>query len=702
MSGLTILTFGGFEVWRGSRRLADFESWKVRTLAAYLVGHHGRSVPRDRVAALLWPDRGADAARRNLRQALYNLRSTVEGVGDDRTFVSDARSVRFAPSRECWLDLEAFETALDGHAGDGEPSKLAEAVRLYRGEFLAGVQAGESLELEEWLVQEQERLRDAAVAALRELVDHYLATGAYSLGIHHARRLLRIDPLSEETHRKLMRLYALSGRRSRAVAQFQELRKLLDRELGVAPLAESEALYHEIREARVAAPAPPARSGFVGPALPLVGRERELTRLRHDWEAVLQGRGRVSWIEGEEGAGTTRLARSTLSALGVGDRATVLLGRHFDLAPRTAYAGLREAVEGVVRHEAEAAERLAAEAFGEDLRTLSSLAPPIADLIPSLDRPAPTPPDPLELAAVLGRTLPLAARPRRPGAGPTACVLFLEDLHRADPESLAVLDALGDLVRDQPVWVFLTASLPTPDRVARGRSARPGEGTGETIELHRLGEEATAKIAGALVQGHQVGELTGLLLHQSGGLPLAAAETVNLLWDRRLLQPREGGWALTGARPAASSEGPGPALPDLVEARFGELPPSTRRLVALASVVGPRFDVATLCAVEGEDPRVVEANLQLLVERWWLRLHLGYWADSRQDRDLALWTARSPNATFEFSHEAVRRSVYGILGADRRRSLHRKVLRAFSRSTEGCAEATLLYHAARAREPAQG
>lgn len=70
MSGLTILTFGGFEVWRGSRRLADFESWKVRTLCAYLVAHRGRGVSRDKLAGLLWPDRGAERARRNLRQAL--------------------------------------------------------------------------------------------------------------------------------------------------------------------------------------------------------------------------------------------------------------------------------------------------------------------------------------------------------------------------------------------------------------------------------------------------------------------------------------------------------------------------------------------------------------------------------------------------------------------------------------------------------
>lgn len=695
MSGLTILTFGGFEVWRGSRHVADFESWKVRTLLAYLVGHRGRSLSRDRLAALLWPDRGSAPARRNLRQALYNLRTLIEDGGRSHV-ISDGRSVRFDPSGECWIDVEVFEKALEAHADPAGPTTLAEAVRLYRGDFLAGIQAGESLELEEWLIQEQERLRDAAVAALRELVDHYLGTGGYSLGIHHARRLLQIDPLSEETHRKLMRLYALSGRRSRAVTQFEEVRELLDRELGVAPLPESEALYREIREARLAPPAPPPRPEPAGPVLPLADRGRELARLRKDWESVVRGRGRVSWIEGEEGVGTSRLARAALSVLGVVERGTILLGRHFGLGPSIPYAGLREALDGALRHEAEAAERLAAEASEDDLRTLSALSPQVSEAVPRLRRRSPARPEPLELAAALGRTLPLMAPRRRPGSGPGATVLFLDDVTRADPETLTVLDALGDLVRARAIWVLLTASSPPPGPGAPpGAGSRPGEETGETIELGRLGSEAIAEVARALVGEPQAPELTALLERQSRGLPLMAVEVVNLLWDLELLQPRGARWTLTDAV-AGSGGFPADGLEEVVEARFQRLPPSARRLVALAAVLGPRFDVATLCAVEGEDPRVVEASLHLLFERWWFRLHLGYWADSRQDRDLTLWTGRARATSFEFAHEAVRRAVYGLLEPHRRRSLHRQVHRALERRLDSEDEPILDYHDANA------
>jgi DNA-binding SARP family transcriptional activator len=672
LSRLTILTFGGFEVRREDRRLADFESWRTRALAAFLITHRGQAFSRDRLANLLWPEIDAETARRNLRQALYNLRSTLESPDAPPRVTTDGGSVRFE-LRDGWLDLEAFEAALATRPGDGEPTALAEAVRLYRGDFLSGLRVGESLELEEWLIQEQERLREAVVASLRALVDHYLGTGGYSAGVYYARRLLALDPLSEETHRKLMRLYALSGRRSRALSQYQELREVLARELDVEPLAETEALYREMRAGTVAIPAAPLPVDPVGPVVPLVGRNREMARLREAWQAVARGRGRITLIEGEEGVGKTRLIRAALHRLGVGERATVLMGRHFRDEPGAALSGLRQALEGAVGNEAEATARLLDEASDDDLRVLARVSGRLRELAPRL-RPegeASTPPGPEELAGTLSRTLPLLGRSIRPGAASGPTVLYLDDVDGADAASLAALTELARRLERSPVWLLLSSNAPAD-----------GEATGELSELRALADRidllaldrpALEEVAVALVGKGAAGELAELLAQRCGGHPLLCSELVNLLWDRGVLAPRASGWALTRPLAEAVAELPAVSVDEVIRARFRELPPSARRLVALAAVAGPRFDVPTLCAVEGEDERVVETTLRLLLERWWLRLHLSYWADSRRDRDLTLYTGHGRGSTFEFGHERVRRAILGLLAPDRRSSLRERV-----------------------------
>src|SRR5207344_2041352 len=94
-------------------------------------------------------------------------------------------------------------------------------------------------------LQELEGDLEAAVASLRTLLEH--------------------DPADEAAHRDLMRLYALLDRRLPALRQFERLRTVLGRELGVEPSDESEQLYRQILEGRME---PAARTMAVMAAQP--------------------------------------------------------------------------------------------------------------------------------------------------------------------------------------------------------------------------------------------------------------------------------------------------------------------------------------------------------------------------------------------------------------------------------------------------
>src|SRR5262249_28371497 len=62
--------------------------------------------------------------------------------------------------------------------------------------------------------------------------------------------LIAADPLLEEGHVRLMRLYALAGRRADAMRQYEHLRE----ELGDEPGPEAQRLYEEVRARQTSEP----------------------------------------------------------------------------------------------------------------------------------------------------------------------------------------------------------------------------------------------------------------------------------------------------------------------------------------------------------------------------------------------------------------------------------------------------------------
>jgi predicted ATPase len=122
---------------------------------------------------------------------------------------------------------------------------------------------------------------------------------------------LDLEPWWEEAHQQLMRLLALSGRRSEALAQYHRCRRLLAEELNVAPSPETTDLYEQIREGNLAgtAPSPQRRPGpthnlplATGPFL---GRESEVAEIL---DCLQDPACRLLTLVGAGGMGKTRLA----------------------------------------------------------------------------------------------------------------------------------------------------------------------------------------------------------------------------------------------------------------------------------------------------------------------------------------------------------------------------------------------------------
>ena len=258
MAHLTISVLGELQVLIDDVPIQSFESDKVRALLAYLVVEADRSHSREGLIGLLWPDSPEEAARHNLRQALFNLRLVLgDHIAKPPYLLITRNEIQFNRDSDYTLDLDQFNTYFAAWEGNQNREKedapsllhqLEEMAKLYRGEFLQHFFIGDSGEFEDWIVVQRETLRQHMMDALTHLANEFELRADFQTARRYAARQLELDPWHEEAHCQIMRVLALAGQRSAALAQYETCRRVLAEELGVAPAPETTALYQQIRE----------------------------------------------------------------------------------------------------------------------------------------------------------------------------------------------------------------------------------------------------------------------------------------------------------------------------------------------------------------------------------------------------------------------------------------------------------------------
>jgi DNA-binding SARP family transcriptional activator len=293
MAQLALSLLGPLQVSLDGVPAAGFESQKGRALLAFLSLEAERPHARDALAGLLWPNQPDQHARKNLRQALANLRQTL---GDKRAtppYLHITRdTIQFNRASNHQLDVLAFcdhLAACDQHRHRHPETcrtcarRLQQVAALYRGTFLDQFFLDDSAAFEEWMLLKREWLHARALAALTQLAGYHERRAEYGLAQQHARRQLALDPWHEAGHRQLMRVLAASGQRSAALLQYATCQRVLAAELGVAPEPATTALFARIQSGAASAPERAARLPDTlaahTPPTALIGRQTELAEL---------------------------------------------------------------------------------------------------------------------------------------------------------------------------------------------------------------------------------------------------------------------------------------------------------------------------------------------------------------------------------------------------------------------------------------
>lgn len=325
----------------------------------------------------------------------------------------------------------------------------------------------------------------------------------------------------------------------------------------------------------------------------VVGRDRELGALRSALAAATKRRGSVGFLVGEAGIGKSRLAQLTASDAERRGMA-VLRGRAVRTATPVAYRPLAEALCSAVR-------------VGgvPDAPALSPFRATLGRLIPEwhVESQGRVEDSVVALAEAVLRFLREAADGR-------GCLVVLEDLHWADPETLTILEYLADNLTSEAVLCLGTLRAeghPPALELARALHARRAS---EVIELSRLDETEVADMVRSCLEAAHVPEPVLSIAARADGVPFLVEELLAVAVASGALVDEGESWTLsTAVEPIVPL-----TFADSVRRRLAALGDEVRTVLVAAAVIGRRFDWDLLPEITALDERAVLAALHAAVD----------------------------------------------------------------------------------------
>lgn len=368
----------------------------------------------------------------------------------------------------------------------------------------------------------------------------------------------------------------------------------------------------------------------------VVGRDQELETLRALLAGVKEHRGGAGFLIGEAGIGKSRLALLAANeAEGAG--MTVLRGRAVRTVTPVAYRPFAEALCSAARV-----------GGGPDSAELAPFRVTLGRLIPEWKAEGHSASDHsiLALAEAVLRFL-------RAVGGGRGCLLVLDDLHWADPETLTILEYLADNLGSEPVLCLATLRPEGPSGahdLARGLEARR---VSEVIELSRLDERDVVEMARTCLDTDVIAPEILALAGRAEGVPFLVEELLAVAVTSGSLVRQGGSWALSTAWE--------PVVPltfaDSMRRRMASLGDEARAVLVAAAVLGRRFDWDLLPEITGLDESNVLGALHVAV-------------------DAQIVSVGPGEQTFRFRHALSRDAVLADMLPPERAALSRRALEA--------------------------
>ena len=626
-------------------------------MLARLIAARGRVVSADRLIEDLYSAAAPPKALAAVQAYVSHLRRALEpgraARAPARVLVTSPPGYA-VPRDSAAVDAWSFEDEVHQAAGQGDPATahalLTSALARWQG------QAFQEFAGLPWADTEASRLDELRLLATERQAAAALRLGGAAAVVAGLDMLTAENPLREEGWRLLALALYQSGRQGDALATLRRARARLADELGIAPgpalreleagiLAQAPDLSARASSApRAPVTAVPVRAGSVQAPIAtalFVGRDTELALVTRAARAASAGQACIVLVTGEAGAGKTAL--------------TAEVSRRLTADGWTATSGRCPEQDGAP----------AGWPWAAALRSLTQTVPsadpqPIAGLLADAPRPGG------DAASARFRLHQAVASYLVAVSRAAPLLLVLEDLHRADGETLALLASVAAGVAAARIVVLATYR---PAEVSAPLSACLASLAAREPVRIAVGGLDTAT-AGGLIRATCTrpvdAETVRVITERTAGNPFFIRETARLFDSEGAL--------------AASTEVPA-GVRDVLERRIARLPAAAQTILRQAAVIGTEVDVDVLADVADVAEHVlleaIEAGL------------------------LAGLVTEPATGRIRFAHALVRDALYDGQSRLRRARLHARTAAAIARRAPGDVAALAHHFVAAGTDPGQ-
>ena len=390
---------------------------------------------------------------------------------------------------------------------------------------------------------------------------------------------------------------------------------------------------------------------------PLVGREEEVGLLHRRWAKACSGAGQAVVLVGEAGLGKSRLIAAFEEQTAGAPRTVLHLScsPHYQDTPLWPLMRYFESSAEFHRDDTAATklsklQRLLADTAGpgeEEIAVLADLLSVAAPAEPVLHRTSQRAKE-LTFKAVLLHIKALAAK--------APLLLIVEDLHWADPTTIALLDTLVNTVEHVSTLLVI--------------SARPEKGLlwslNPQVTTHLLNgldrPQAAVLVRQVASERAFADDVVARIVERAQGVPLFLEELTRSILES---QPAAEDDNRHPSILPVSVEAVPTSLNALLTARLDQLG-AGKDVAQASSVIGREFSFEMLQAVSALPPERLEPALDELIQA-----------------RLIVPQGLPPNATYVFYHVLIQDAAYASMLRDRRRSIHLRYAEALEKDPSG-------------------